>query len=134
MFERTKTFWRRLLGKPASKVGRAGQQAEERRAWIRLSADLETSYKPAAAQDGTRLSARVRNISLGGVNLVVGRAFQPGEMISVALPGASEESHCDVLACVVHCGEEQPGAWSLGCTFSRELSDEDLEAFGARRE
>src|SRR5436309_3363082 len=38
-----------------------------------------------------------------------------------------------VLACVVHCTLETGGEWSVGCTFSRELSDADLAEFGARR-
>src|SRR5438874_706919 len=135
MFERTMTFWRRLVGRPGRTTTATLQAGTEvRRVWLRYTADLETSYKPAGAHETTRLSARVRNISLGGINLVGNRAFQPGELLSVELPGTSEESRCNVLACVVHCAEEQPGVWSLGCTFSRELTDDDLQAFGARRE
>jgi hypothetical protein len=134
MFARTMTFWRRLLGRPAAAAATATATGDERRVWLRHPADLETSVKPAAAPDGTRLSARVRNISLGGINLLGSRAFTPGELLSVELPGDSEATRCNVLACVVHCAEERPGEWSLGCTFSRELSDDDLATFGARRE
>jgi c-di-GMP-binding flagellar brake protein YcgR len=135
MFERTKTFWRRLLGR-AGQTTTATLDAgtEERRVWIRYPADLQTAYKPSGAPDSTRLSARVRNISLGGINLVGNRSFQPGELLTVELPGATEETRCNVLACVVHCAEEEAGEWSLGCTFSRELTDDDLASFGARRE
>jgi hypothetical protein len=135
MFERTRSFWRRLLGKTASAVSSQGQEgAEERRVWLRYPADLETSYEPATVPGGTRLAARVRNISLGGINLLGNRSFEPGELLSVELPGATEQTTTNVLACVVHCQAEKEGEWSLGCTFSRELSDEDLESFGARRE
>jgi c-di-GMP-binding flagellar brake protein YcgR len=135
MFERTRTFWRRLLGRPGQTATATLEDgSDDRRVWIRYPADLATAYKPAGAPDSTRLSAHVRNISLGGINLVGNRAFQPGELLTVELPGASEETRCNVLACVVHCAEEEPAAWSLGCTFSRELNDEDLAHFGARRE
>jgi c-di-GMP-binding flagellar brake protein YcgR len=135
MFERTKTFWRRLIGEPGQgTTAMLEPGADERRVWIRYPADLETAYKPAAAADNLRLSARVRNISLGGVNLMTNRAFQPGELLSIELPGDTEDSRCNALACVVHCAEELPGEWSLGCTFSRELTEDDLAAFGARRE
>jgi len=133
VFERTKNLWRRLLGAPGTSAT-ATLEDDERRVWARYPTDLETHYKPAGAPDTTRLSARVRNISLGGVNLIGNRAFQPGELLNVELPGATEEDRCDVLACVVHCAEEAPNEWSLGCTFSRELSDDDLASFGARRE
>jgi hypothetical protein len=76
----------------------------------------------------------VRNISLGGVNLLSRRPLAPGEMLTIELPGATETSRCQVLACVVHCVEDGDGEWSLGCTFARELSDRDLAAFGAKRE
>src|SRR5262249_9550695 len=39
-----------------------------------------------------------------------------------------------VLACVVHVSPADDGEGILGCTFSRELSEGDLQAFGARRE
>jgi c-di-GMP-binding flagellar brake protein YcgR len=132
MFERTRSFWRRLLARATPGQGPLGM--EERRVWIRYRADLQTSYKPASAPETTRLSTHVRNISLGGINLVGSRPFQPGELLTVELPGSTEQSRYDVLACVVHCTEERPGECSLGCNFSRELTDDDLASFGAKRE
>jgi c-di-GMP-binding flagellar brake protein YcgR len=108
--------------------------AAERRVWVRFPADLETSYQTSPAAGAARLSARVRNISLGGINLLGNRAFQPGDMLSVELPGATEQTTTNVLACVVHCERQHGGEWSLGCTFARELTDDDLATFGARRE
>jgi hypothetical protein len=137
MFERTKTFWRRLVGN-STQTGNLAlaleDKPDERRVWARFPADLETSLKTAGAADSTRLQVRVRNISLGGVNLLVERSFEPGTMLSIELPGASEETHCTVLACVVHCVQDEDNQWSLGCDFSRELSEADLASFGARRE
>jgi c-di-GMP-binding flagellar brake protein YcgR len=131
MFERTKTIWRRLLGRPAAKLQ---DGADERRVWVRYPANLAIGFKPAGAPHNTRLSARIRNISIGGINLLSNRAFQPGQLVTVELPGTKEQSPCHVLACIVHCLEEKNGEWSLGCTFSRELSDDDLESFGASRD
>ena len=73
MFERTRNFWRRLLGRPATSAGGnvAVATGEERRVWVRYPADLETSFIPADGPESTRFSARVRNISLGGINLLV---------------------------------------------------------------
>ncbi len=136
MFERTVSFWKRLLGRqaPAEGAGAVQQAEEERRVWVRYPADLETTVQAAGSPDAVRLSARVRNVSLGGVSLAVDRPFEPGDLLSVELPGATEQTRCNVLACVVHVGETPEGGWVLGCTFSRELSEDDLEAFGARRE
>jgi hypothetical protein len=38
-----------------------------------------------------------------------------------------------VLACVVHVSPQGGDRWLIGCTFARELSDEDLAPFGARK-
>src|SRR5262245_42236223 len=132
MFERTKLFWGRLLGRPATAAVTA-VDTEDRRVWVRYPADLQTSYRPTGTPERTRLSARVRNISLGGINLFGNRAFKPGELLTVELPGADDQRRCNVLACVVHCAEDD-GGWSIGCTFARDLSDADLASFGARRE
>ncbi len=80
-----------------------------------------------------RAPAHIRDVSLGGVNLVCDRPFQPGQILSLELPGVVEDGDHQVLACVVRSVPEPDGQWSLGCVFSRELSAEDLEKFGARK-
>ena len=52
-------------------------------------------------------------------------------MISLELPRSGEGIH-EVLACIVHV-MRQGDKWALGCVFSRELSAEDLEGFGAKK-
>src|SRR5207245_2531740 len=47
------------------------------------------------------------------------------------LPSSSGKTSLAVLACVVHCQPAGEGEWLLGCSFSAELDDNDLEAFGA---
>jgi hypothetical protein len=129
MFGRIGSLWRRLVGtQPDSPP--AGQ--EERRVWVRFPASLETTLRPARAADDTRLSARVRDISQGGVSLLVNRAFETGDLLNVELPGPRGHTHT-VLACVVHVRALPGGEWALGCNFARELDDADLEAFGAKR-
>jgi len=130
MFASTFSFWRRLVGRPEGSGG--GVTAEtDRRVWVRYPASVETTLQPPG--DASRFTARVRNISRGGINLIADRALRPGDHVSLELPAAAELTH-NVLACVVRVQAEHGGEWALGCTFSRELSDEDLQAFGARRQ
>ena len=135
MFERTKIFWRRLVGH-GTETGNIGLEdgSDDRRIWDRFPADLETTVKPAGKPDSTRFVAQVRNISLGGINLLGNRHFEAGELLTIQLPGNEDDRCCTVLACVAHCVKEPDGQWSLGCDFSRELSEEDLAFFGAKRE
>lgn len=129
MFERTFSFWRRWVGKPSE----APRKNEERRLWVRYPADLTAIVQPTANGSSTRLSSRVRDISRGGVNLLVEHEFQAGELISVELPLGDQNETQLVLACIVRVNEEAPGRWALGCVFSHELADEDLHGLGGKR-
>jgi hypothetical protein len=101
--------------------------------WVRFPSGLETTLQPARGPDGPRVGARVRDVSRGGIRLVLDRPFEPGEMLSVELPVAEGQPPSTVLACVVRAAEGEGGAWSVGCTFAAELADDDLQMFGARR-
>src|SRR5262249_55609707 len=119
-----------LVGRQPKSAGSVAE--EDRRVWVRFPADLETTYQPAG--NAVRLAARVRDVSIGGLSLEVDRCFDPGDLLSVELPGATEQSRTTVLACVVHVTPRADSGWVLGCTFARELNAEDLAASGARRE
>src|SRR3712207_7694418 len=60
----------------------------------------------------TLFRSGVKDISRGGIRLVVGRPFAPGDLLSVELPGAGEggantlPAPSTVLACVVRRSEE----------------------------
>jgi hypothetical protein len=99
---------------------------------VRVPSVQDTS-RAQSGGTGKRLAARVRDISLGGINLAVDRPLDPGALLSIELPGATEHAPSAVLACVVHVIQAGAGEWHAGCTFSRELSEPDLEVFVARR-
>jgi hypothetical protein len=107
----------------------AGQ--DERRVWVRYPCDLEAYYQPAHDPDSMRWLARARNISRGGVNLIVDRHLEPGVVLSVELPGPAETFPTTVLAYVVRTEPLGDDEWSLGCTFAMELGEEDLHPLGA---
>src|SRR5262245_23826147 len=132
MFERTFSFWRRLVGRPTKPEDSPQGLEDERRVWVRYPTYLETTYQPPGSES-SRLSARVRDVSRGGINLVVNREFQTGELLTIELPRANHAKHT-VLACIVRVDHVKGDAWALGCVYSRELSDEELQGFGARRE
>lgn len=130
MFNTTFSFWRRLVGRGDS---RPATQTDERRLWVRYPADLTSTVQPASAPGTIRVSSRVRDISLGGANLLVDTYFEAGQLISVELPLRDGKDTLLVLACIVRVMEEKPGQFALGCVFSRELANEDLEGLGGQR-
>jgi hypothetical protein len=131
MFENTVSFLKRLVG--VEPEPGTTPEGDERRVRLRHASSVQTVVHAVNAAEPLSLTARVRNVSRGGINLVLDRPFEPGSIVSLELPGTGP-TPSTVLACVVHATPAGDGGWSVGCTFSRELSDADLAEFGARRE
>jgi hypothetical protein len=104
----------------------------ERRVWVRSLSDVETNCKLAEAPATGRMSARIRNISRGGINLLVPQPLQPGALLSVELPGGGAGDEYFVLACIIHSAAQPNGEWGLGCTFARELTEEEVQSLVSR--
>src|SRR5437899_1230734 len=100
MFERTFTFWRRWIGASAAPAESAAAVEDDRRLWVRHATELQGQVQSAAGQTGERLLAAVRDLSRGGVNLIVDKPFRDGEMLTIELPSANGETRT-ILACVV---------------------------------
>jgi hypothetical protein len=129
MFEKTFSFWHRLVGTTSAAPSAAVH--DDRRLWVRYAADLEGKVQLAEKLGSAKILAKVRDLSLGGANLLVDQPLQPGQMLSVELP-ADQGDVRTVLACVVRATPQAEGHWSLGCVFSRELNNDDLGRFGAQ--
>lgn len=130
MFERTVSFWRRLLGSNSVQANLANAP-EDRRRSNRFSGNQEILYKPATEESGSvNFRAQLDNVSSGGIKLIVDQPLQPGDLLSIQLPTSSPDNTTWVLACVLHAQRQKEQRWALGCNFSRELSLEDLQAFG----
>lgn len=134
MFARTFSFWRRLIGntQPHTEGGGGTVVEEDRRLWVRYEANLEARVQLSQETPAERIVARVRDISIGGANVIADRPFQAGQILTLELPSAGDEQLV-VLACVVRVTPMADGAWSLGCVFARELSAQDLEKVGAEK-
>ena len=101
---------------------------EGRRQWPRQPSDAETTCRPAVMGDDTRRPAAVRDVSLGGIGLLVADPVEAGWLLSIDLPGGAGRAGVALLACVIHAAP-QAGGWHLGCSFLRELSDQEFRAF-----
>ena len=126
MLSRALSAWARLLG-----WGRGTPPEQERRDSVRFPSAVETVCRPAEGPGSFPLPARVQDVSARGINLLVGRRFEPGELLSVEIPGG-EEGPTTVLACVVWADRARRGEWSLGCVLTTSLDDDELIRLGAR--
>ena len=111
---------------PPRKTGGA-----ERRAAVRypVSPDgfsNENSCRPITAQPNEAWSAVVRDMSTGGLVLVVNRRFEPGTLLLVDVQDAEQTTNRSLLVRVVHVEREQEQFWFLGCSFPTALSESEL--------
>lgn len=103
---------------------------EERRVWVRHPCRIETTVQPAGSGSDTALLARIRNVSRGGLMLLVNRRIEAGELLGIELPGDDAQAHGTVLVCVLSVNAVAENEWSLSCSFSAELNERDLQLFG----
>jgi hypothetical protein len=100
----------------------------EPRAAVRHPCDIVTSCRPAAADDdGQLLPARIRDISVLGLGVLIRYPYRAGTRLLMELPGRNGHAPRTVLATVVH-ARPQPGGWIVGCSLAQPLAEEDLQA------
>jgi len=129
MFERTRSLIQRL----ADSWHAEEAPPSERRFWVRYPSDRQTLIR-IDATDGDSMVAKVQEVSHGGIRLRLHKSLDVGTMLRIELPtAAGEPAATTVLACVIHERPDGDG-WIIGCRFSAELSEDDLEGMGARME
>jgi hypothetical protein len=101
----------------------------ERRLATRYVSEAEVVCHPAAAAAEARLPARVLDISAGGIALLAQECFEPGTLLEVESAGTNSHPRLRIISCVRHVTVTQEKNWELGCSFIRELSDRELQAF-----
>ncbi len=119
MWDRIRSAWRKIAGQPRGHAG-------ERRQVPRQACTAAVTCQPAPEAAGPRWPAQVRDVGPGGIGLVLDHWVGPGALLAVNWPTGGHTSET-VLACVRHASARPGGAWSLGCSFIRELSEEELQ-------
>jgi c-di-GMP-binding flagellar brake protein YcgR len=109
----------------------SNRSPEDRRAFQRYAADLEVSCRPLGALRADSWPARLKDISAGGIGLVVERRFEPGTMLAVDLVSTGSGSPRTLLSRVRHVTAQPEGEWLLGVALLREMSEEELKNWGA---
>lgn len=103
----------------------------DRRLAVRYAAtpdgfSTENTCQPIADEPDEIWFAVVRDISTGGLGLVVGRRFEPGTVLLVHLQDANRTTKRALLVRVAHAVREMEDAWFLGCSFPNPLSEAEL--------
>src|SRR5215510_3979647 len=86
----------------------------------------QPTFLPGSGES-RRQPALIRNVSLGGVNLVLGQRFESGTWLAIDLPGTESRRPFTLIAKVVHIQPAENDLWALGCQFVTDLSDYELK-------
>jgi hypothetical protein len=91
---------------------------------------LDTSARIVAAVGDDFCLAKIRNISPGGVSLVVGRNFEQGSIVTIDLIETKTNRFSRSLQIEVRYSTEHPnGDWILGCMFLEPLTEDEVLTF-----
>ena len=112
---------------PARSAG--GIRCCDRRAAVRHASVMEASYHPIAVPAvGPSCPARIRDISLGGIALVVPHPYEAGSVLSV-VPEVLPLSLSPALEVrVLHVTPHGDRLWMAGCEFLTPLTEDELHA------
>jgi hypothetical protein len=101
----------------------------ERRASTRYPCNLATSCRLVASFPGDTVPARVRNISVGGMSLVLTRPLDSGTLLDIELRSMTRNVSQTFQIRVIYSIEHPSGDWILGTSFVQPMTEEVLKAF-----
>jgi hypothetical protein len=114
------------MSDPSAKPSGAERRASVRYPCSEENFSSDNSCRPITARKNEAWAATVRDLSTGGVGIVVNRRFEPGTLLSVELQDSEQTVNRNLLVRVVRVLEQGEGRWLLGCAFTNKLSDADL--------
>jgi hypothetical protein len=99
----------------------------DRRAWPRWPCRSKALLRPAGSAEGPEETAEITDLSFGGLRLAIATdPFDVGTGVQLGLLRATPLPPLEILASVCHVRRQPGGGWSIGCTFIRELSWQEL--------
>lgn len=105
------------------------ESGAERRVWVRHPCNLDTMCQPGEGRlDQFWWLAQVQDISPRGMRLVLGRRFESGTTLAIAMQSTTYAYSLTLQAEVVYANPHPSGGFATGCVFSRELTDDELKA------
>ena len=117
-----------MFGLPRAHVGDNPAQ-KERRSWDRIPVQISVFCQNVQGQDELCWSARVMDISRGGMKLLSPHKFEPTTVIQIGRADGFEESSRLLQASIAWAHRPPGEKWSLGCSLTEELSEAELLAW-----
>lgn len=114
----------------APSAAQASLPGRDCRIYERHACSVETSCHPPTVwgNQDTHWPAQIRDVSQGGLALVLRRRFEKGAGLAIELPGSDPETPSTVLVRVVRISAQPGGHWLLGCSFVSALSEDEVQS------
>lgn len=98
----------------------------ERRQWIRYAATMAVGIRRFGARDDSAWRGELCNVSAAGAGLVSEAAVELEAVLEVRPLHRTWNAALKLMVRVRKLVELPGGSWLLGCTFVRQLTDEEL--------
>lgn len=99
----------------------------DRRTWPRWPCRGKAFFRPAGSAEAPEETAEITDLSFGGLRLAIATdRLDVGTGVQLGLSRAAPMRPLEILASVCHMRRQPGGGWSVGCTFIRELSWQEL--------
>src|SRR5215831_12316876 len=104
-------------------------ECRNRRAAVRHASTMEASYHPIAVPAfGPSCPARIWDLSLRGIAVIVPHRYEAGAMLSVVPEVLPQHLAPALEARVLRVTPHGDGLWMVGCELLTPLSEDDLHA------
>ncbi|MGE3803525.1 MAG: PilZ domain-containing protein [Gemmataceae bacterium] len=102
---------------------------DDRRAFVRHRSKPETpSFAITGEEEIITWKARVRDISRGGISLLVNSSFPENAVVEIELPNPEADVSRILPARVVRCSTQNGVHYTVACAFLEELTDDEIKA------
>ena len=116
------------MPQPAVRARSVQSIPTDRRATVRHPATLLGSLHPVAPKGGPCWDAAIRDVSAGGIALLVSQRFEPGTLLAVEPHCPPEGAPTFLLVWVIRVAAQPNGVWLLGGKLVRELCESEVAA------
>ena len=105
----------------------AAHRRPQQRATVRYPSSKQCPCSPLSAEQDVSWTATVRDVSAGGIGLVLSRRFEPGTVLMADFADPGLRPGRRLFVRVVRVQALADGRWLLGCAFARNLGDEEVQ-------
>jgi PilZ domain len=116
-----------------SRLEAEAQAAQNRRAWVRHVCERDATCRPSNQDSVCLYPSKVRDISRGGLKLIMNQQFEPGSLLNIQLECPDKRTTPPCLVEVIHCQEMPERRWAIGCKFTEILSEKALDEVLGKR-